>query len=243
MLSRNFKLQKVGDLNWLEENYKFSQIAFSIDELIILDVSRETRDLENFCNSIREITRECFVPITAGGGLRSIEDAAMLLKSGADKIVLNTLLYDNPKEVEKIANRFGNQSIVASIDLKQKLTDYKVFIKNGTKEIDLLAQDWIEMISKMSVGEIFLNSIDKDGTAQGLDLSMLNVVQKDFPFPVILSGGAGHHNHLLEAFKDSRVDAVSTAHLFNFVGNGLSKCREGLLDNGMCLAKWENPSI
>ncbi len=151
MLSRNFKLQKVGDLNWLEENYKFSQIAFSIDELIILDVSRETRDLENFCNSIREITRECFVPITAGGGLRSIEDAAMLLKSGADKIVLNTLLYDNPKEVEKIANRFGNQSIVASIDLKQKLTDYKVFIKNGTKEIDLLAQDWIEMISKMSV--------------------------------------------------------------------------------------------
>lgn len=241
MLSRNFKLQRVGDLEWLAQNYKFSTIAFSIDELVIIDVSRDSRDIDKFCKSIRDITNECFVPITAGGGIRNLEDAATLLRSGADKVLLNSLLYENPGEVKKIANKFGNQSIVASVDLKKESNDYKALIKNASEGIVYSSKDWIQKISNMPVGELLLNSIDQDGTAQGLDLEMLKLIQEDFTLPLILTGGAGHHNHLFQAFSDSRVDAVSTAHLFNFVGDGLSKCREGLILEGMSLAKWESP--
>ena len=239
MLSRNFKLQRVGDHQWLAKNYVFSKIAFSIDELVIIDVSRGQRNLDIFCKSIRDVTEECFVPITAGGGIRSIEEAQHILRSGADKIIINTLLYENPKEVTRIASKFGNQSIVASIDLKRDENDYRVMIENGQKRIEKNASDWINRVSKMPVGEIYLNSIDQDGTAQGLDLSILELLEKEFPVPLILTGGAGHHNHILEAITDLRVDTVSTAHLFNFVGDGLSKCREGLIEMGMDLAKWE----
>ena len=116
-------------------------------------------------------------------------------------------------------------------------------INNGSQQIEDSAESWIKKVSLMPVGEIFLNSIDQDGTAQGLDLKMLDLLGGEFPIPLILSGGAGHHNHLLEALTDLRVDAVSTAHLFNFVGDGLSKCREGLLKKSMDLAQWESPQI
>lgn len=242
MLSRNFKLQRVGNLDWLAKNYKFSTIAFSIDELVIIDVSRESRDLTKFCKAIRDITSECFVPITAGGGISNLEDASTILRSGADKVLINSLFYENPKEIEKIANRFGNQSIVASVDLKREQNNYKVLIKNASEEIVHTAKEWIEKISCMRAGELILNSINQDGTAQGLDLEMLELIKEDFSIPLILAGGAGHHNHLFQAFSDPRVDAVSTAHLFNFVGDGLSKCREGLILEGMSLAKWEDPN-
>ncbi len=240
MLSRNFKLQRVGDYDWLAQNYKFSTIAFSIDELIIIDVTRENRDLSNFIEMIKKITKDCFVPITAGGGINSLQEASLLLKSGADKVLLNSLLYKNPEEVSAIANRFGNQSIVASVDLKKQDGDYKVLINNGVDDINISAKDWLKNISNMNIGEVYLNSINQDGTAQGLDLEMLDLLGTNFPVPLILSGGAGHHNHLYEAFADTRVDAVATAHLFNFVGDGLKQCREGLISKGMSLAKWED---
>ena len=242
MLSRNFQLQRVGNLNWLEKNYRFSHIAFSIDELIVLDVSRDERDLDNFCNHIKDVTRECFVPIAAGGGIKNIEHARTLLRSGADKVVINSLLYEDPDEVEKIAKRFGNQCVIASVDIKKEGDDFIVFINNGTKAINYLAEDWLKKISLMPVGEIYLNSIDKDGTGFGLNLELLDLLDRNYPLPVILSGGAGHHNHIHEGLIKKRVDAVSTAHLFNFVGNGLLKCREGLLRDGLNLASWKQPN-
>ena len=240
MLSRNFKLQRVGDYEWLAQNYKFSSIAFSIDELIIIDVSRENKNLSNFIEMIRNITNDCFVPITAGGGINNLDEASLLLKSGADKVLLNSLLYTDPLEVTAIANRFGNQSIVVAVDLKKEDNDYKVLIGNGSEDINIPAKEWLEKISSMNIGEVYLNSINQDGTAQGLDLGMLDLVNNTFSIPLILAGGAGHHNHLFEALSDSRVDAVATAHLFNFVGDGLKKCREGLISKGMSLARWED---
>jgi len=240
MLSRNFKLQRVGDYEWLAKNYKFSSIAFSIDELVIIDVSRENRNLSHFIEMIRNITNDCFVPITAGGGINNLDDASLLLKSGADKVLLNSLLYKNPQEATAVANKFGNQSIVASVDLKKEDNEYKVLISNGSEDINIPAKDWLENLSRMNIGEVYLNSINQDGTAQGLDLGMLDLLNKNFSVPLILAGGAGHHNHLFEALSDSRVDAVSTAHLFNFVGDGLKKCREGLITKGMSLARWED---
>ena len=118
MLSRNFRLQKVGDLTWLQNNYNFSKVAFSIDELVVLDVSRTKRDLHNFCRHLKALSQGCFVPISAGGGIRSIGDAKMLLRSGADKIVVNTPLFETPSLIENLSAEFGQQCIVASMDTK-----------------------------------------------------------------------------------------------------------------------------
>jgi cyclase len=118
MLSRNFRLQKIGDLQWLKKNYNFSHITFSIDELIILDVTRGERNEELFHEHVRLLNEECFVPIAAGGGIREVEQARKLLHSGADKVVINTLLIEDVDVISEIAKEFGQQSIVASVDVK-----------------------------------------------------------------------------------------------------------------------------
>ena len=120
MLSRNFRLQKVGDLNWLKRNYDFQKISFYIDELIILDVSRKDRSIEKFCEILKEISYGCFVPISSGGGIRSMNDAKKILRSGADKIILNTTLFEDFKLVKELSREFGQQCIVGSLDIKKK---------------------------------------------------------------------------------------------------------------------------
>ena len=242
MLSRNFNLQRVGNIEWLNKNYNFSKIAFSIDELIILDVTRNNRNIDNFCQHIKEISKVCFVPISAGGGVSSLADANKILRSGADKLVFNSSLYNNTTTLNNFSKVFGAQCIVASVDIKKINNEYSVLINNGSFKINLTANEWLDKISKFSVGEIYLNSIEKDGTGQGYDFEMLDLLPEHISLPIILSGGAGHHNHLLEGLKHPRVDAVSTAHLFNFVGDGLQKARINIINNNISLAKWKIPN-
>lgn len=238
MLSRNFRLQRVGDKNWLQKNYNFSNISFFIDELIILDVSRTKRNLERFCEHIRALTEGCFVPIAAGGGICSIQQAQILLRSGADKIVINSLLADNKNEILSLASHFGRQCIIASVDVKRVEQDFVVFTHNGEKRQEKLLKEWLQSIIELPIGEIYLNSIDRDGTGQGYLMEMLKNLPSYTPFPVILAGGAGRPEHLSEGLSDSRVDAVATAHLFNFVGNGLKLARKELIENGYKLPIW-----
>jgi cyclase len=240
MLSRNFRLQYVGNLEWLKKNYDFSHISYSIDELIVLDVTREDKNLDEFCLALKSLTDGCFVPIAAGGGIKDIESARKLLRSGADKVVVNSALFENKGFIEDLASEFGQQCVVASIDLKSTLNgDYQVWSHNGSKCQEGSAQDWLKKISKESVGEIYVNSMDRDGTGQGFDMDTLDLLPSDLNKPVILAGGAGNSNHLLIALHDERVDAVATANLFNFVGNGLKEARHSLVSNGIVLPMWD----
>jgi cyclase len=239
MLSRNFRLQKVGNLLWLKKNYDFSRVAFSIDELIVLDVSRGERDLNRFCDHLRSLTDGCFVPIAAGGGIRKLSDARQLLRSGADKVVVNTPLFDDGGLISDLAAEFGQQCIVASIDFKYlDETGYQIYVNNGQRRIEGFYEEWIEKILELPVGELYLNSIDRDGTGQGYDLQALEKLQPAIPKPVILAGGAGQFKHLAEGLKDDRSDAVATAHLFNFMGDGLTKARLELSSQGFRLGHW-----
>lgn len=240
MLSRNFRLQKVGDLLWLQKNYDFSRVAFSIDELIVLDVSRGERDLNRFCDHLKSLTEDCFVPIAAGGGIRSLSDARRLLRSGADKVVVNTPLFDDEILVRELAADFGQQCIVASIDFKYvNGIGYQMFVDNGERRIEGTLEEWLGKLLKLPVGELYLNSIDRDGTGQGYDLQVLEELRQTIPIPVIVAGGAGQYHHLADGLRNDRVDAVATAHLFNFVGDGLSKARFGLLEQGFSLGEWD----
>lgn len=240
MLSRNFRLQKVGDLEWLQTHYNFSHVSSSIDELVVLDVTRGDKDTELFCEVLRSLTEGCFVPIAAGGGVRTINHARALLRSGADKVVINTPVYGNDTFVNELASEFGQQCVVASIDVKRSPDGlYQVWSECGTKCLDGSAGDWIERIADSMIGEIYLNSIDRDGTGQGYDFELLDLLPKNMSKPVILAGGAGNATHLAEGLAEARVDAVATAHLFNFVGDGLKQARLSLIAEGFVLPVWD----
>lgn len=238
MLSRNFRLQKVGDLRWLQKNYNFSNVSFSIDELIILDVSRGARDPEKFCEHVKAMTDGCFVPIAAGGGVTKLSDAWRLLRSGADKVVINSLVGSDRGEIAEMASAFGVQCLVASVDVKKVDDNLVVFTGNGEVSTGVTLKEWLLRIAALPIGEIYLNSMDRDGTGQGYLLDMLEHVPPSLSVPVILAGGAGKPMHLEEGLKDPRVDAVATAHLFNFVGDGLSKARAYLTANGLNMPQW-----
>lgn len=240
VLSRNFRRQRVGDLQWLKKNYVFSHIAFSIDELIVLNVNWAPENEDLFCYHLKELTRECFIPIAAGGGVGSIDHAHKLLRSGADKIVINSLLFENPLLVHEMSETLGQQCLIASVDLKKQHDIETVWIRNGKKQIELSSEIFLEQITHLPVGELYLNAIDRDGTGQGFRMEMLDLVPSDNQIPVIIAGGAGNHHHLREGLQDPKVDAVATAHLFNFVGNGLSLARKRLIEAEANLAVWSH---
>jgi len=242
VLSRNFRLQKVGTIDWLRKNYNFSEVAFYIDELIILDVSRENRNVDLFAETVRQISRNCFVPIAAGGGIRTLKDAHKLLRAGADKIVINSIIFENLNFVKALSTEYGRQCLVASLDVyRENNKKIKLFTQNGSVEQLENIKYLISQCLSSPVGEIYLNSMNQDGTAQGYDLELLDLFPKELQQPVILAGGAGHGEHLLKGLKDDRVDAVATANLFNFIGDGLEKARKFIVSNGIPLATW--PSI
>ena len=239
MLSRNFRLQKVGDLSWLERNYKFHEIAFYIDELIMLDSTKNKKSINDFSNTINELVKDIFIPLSAGGGIRSIDDAQLLFNSGADKIVLNSILIQDSNLVTRLVNKYGSQSIIASVDYKKNGNIYDVFINNGENLINMDLEEYLDYLQNLKVGEIYLNSIDKDGTGFGYDFEVINLLKSDFSIPVIIAGGAGNENHFLEGLKNDNVSAVATANLYNFMGDSLPNARMKLLNQNINIARFK----
>ena len=229
MQSRNFRLQRVGDLKWLEKNYNFQNIAFSIDELIVVDASRGSKSMQKFSLMLNNLVDNIFIPLTAGGGIRCMEDAELLFKCGADKDI---------KLVKELVSKYGSQSIVASIDYKNIDGENYVFNSDGTAKCEMTLDSYIDYLESLNVGEIYLNSIDRDGTGFGYDLETISQISDIVNKPLIIAGGAGNENHLQEGLGLKGVSAVATANLFNFIGDGLPNARKKLIDFGENLANW-----
>uniref|UniRef100_UPI004048C96E HisA/HisF-related TIM barrel protein n=1 Tax=Algoriphagus sp. TaxID=1872435 RepID=UPI004048C96E len=238
MQSRNFRLQKVGNLNWLEKNYRFQSIAFSLDEIILLNASKSKKSSIEFAKMVSDLVNDVFIPIAAGGGIRTIEDAELLFNSGADKLVLNTALVESPALVKILVKQYGSQSIVASIDYKKVYGKLEVYINDGTSNIAMPLIDYINYLESLEVGEIYLNSIEKDGTGFGYDFETIKSLEKQINIPLIIAGGAGNENHLIEGLQLNGVNAVATANLFNFIGDGLPKARKKIIETGLNIANW-----
>ena len=236
MQSRNFNLQKVGDINWLEKNYDFKKISFYIDELIILDVSRNKKNIEKFIENLKRVSSYCFIPISSGGGIDTFEKAKKLLTNGADKVLINTNLQK--KLLKEISEVYGEQSIVGGVDYISVNNTKKIYIDNGTKKISDDVKKYLAKVSKLPIGEIYLNSIDKDGTGMGLDFSILNFLPMYNNKSIIMSGGSGNSAHIADGLKNNNIDAIATANLLNFVGDGLLKARIELLEKNFNLPMW-----
>ena len=240
MQSRNFRLQKVGNLKWLEKNYKIQKVSESIDELIVLNATKSKKSINKFAKSISSLVSEVFIPIAAGGGIRTVEDAESLFNHGADKIILNTALIENVDLVLKLIEKYGSQSIVGNIDYKNINGKNIVHIKDGTKKIPMSFEKYLSHIDSLNIGEIYLNSIDRDGTGFGYDYNTISQIQSLIKTPLIIAGGAGNETHLLEGLKYNGVNAVATANLFNFIGDGLPNARKKIIKLGGNLANWDD---
>lgn len=241
--SRNFNIQKVGDIDWLKKNYNLKNISNYIDELIILDISRNKKNFNNFLSNLKKISNDFFIPITAGGGINTFNKASKLLRNGADKILVNTILNKNHRVISEIAETYGSQSIIGGIDYKSFNNKVNCFTDNGTELINKSFKDYLKKINNLSIGEIYINSIDQDGTGMGLDLSVVNKIPKKFSKPIILSGGCGNFSHIKEGLEKKGVNAVSTANLFNFINDGFETVRLKLLKENFRLPKWNSNNI
>jgi len=239
--SRNFNLQKVGDVNWLEKNYDFKKISYYIDELVILDVSREEKNLDIFLKNLNFITKFCFIPISVGGGINTYDKVKKILTNGADKVLINSNL--KLKLLQEISKNYGQQSIIASVDYKKINGKYRVFVKNSSVQLKTSLKDYILKLNNFPIGEIILNSIDQDGTGNGLDFEIIKSIPKNIKKSIILSGGCGNVIHLSEGLSNKSIDAVSTANLLNFIGDGLKNAREDMLINNFKLPIWDVKTI
>jgi len=228
-LSRNFTLQKVGNTEWLLEKFQFLSIGDFIDELIILDVSRNressssTNQLEQDISSLME---RIFVPLTLGGGIRNIDDVARYFQIGADKVSLNWAIRNSPELISEVVEKHGSQAVVASLDVRMTSDGFSVFTDYGENKFGLLSEN-LKLCERLGAGEVLITSIDKDGTASGLDYKMLNQLP-DIGIPIIACGGAGKPVHFFDALSLEHISGVATGNLFNFIGSGFFELRTEL---------------
>lgn len=241
MLSRNFRLQKIGNLEWIIENYNFSNISRYIDELCILNVSQNRDSHPQFLEVLKELSQGCFVPIAVGGGIRTYGDSRSCFTSGADKIILNSSLFEYPELVNEISRDYGQQAIVGSIDLLRDESQ-ELKIQQRVKG-DVILHDVDTQLKThrlLPVGEWYINSVDQDGTGQGLDLEIVDCISDYLDTPLIIAGGVGNSSHIAEGLHHHRVSGVATANLLNFVGDGLMRARNELVSSGQELATWKD---
>lgn len=238
MLSRNFNLQKVGDLDWIRKNYNFNLISETVDELVVLNVSRKEKNIDSFCKVVEKLSHNCFIPLSTGGGIKNIHDAHKLLNSGSDKLVLNSSFYYNQNLVNEIAYTYGNQCIICSIDYKLENGVHQVYTSNGSKKVEITLKEAVKNAYDLGAGEVYLTCINKDGTGQGIDIATIIEVSKHTKLQIIASGGIGRTSHMIEALSIDNVDSISTANLFYFMGDGLQESRVEIKNSGIQLASW-----
>ena len=187
-----------------------------VDELIVLDIIATKENRQPDLNTVSEFAKECFVPLTVGGGIKSVSDVKGLLRAGADKICLNTQAVKDPSLVTKIANSFGSQCVVVSIDAKKVGGEYLVTTNSGSCVTKKTVHDWAREAELLGAGEIMITSIEKDGTMEGYDLDLVSEVTRSVSIPVIASGGAGKYEHFKQVISKCAVSAVAASAMFIF---------------------------
>ena len=198
------------------ESAKAYEIA-GADEIVFLDITATSDSRNTVADLVRRVASEVFIPITVGGGIRTVDDIRAILRAGADKVSLNSAAVKNPRLITDGAEAFGRQCIVAAIDAKKKNDGtWEVFISGGRIATGLDAVEWSVEMERLGAGEILLTSMDRDGTKSGYDLELTAQVSSRVNIPVIASGGAGNYSHFYYAFTTGKADAVLAASLFHY---------------------------
>ena len=190
--------------------------AAGADELCFLDITASHENRSTIVEVVAKTAEKCFMPLTVGGGVRTVEDVRTLLIAGADKVSINTAAIKNPQLINDAANKFGSQCMVVAIDAKRVNKSYKIFTHGGRKETDISAIEWAKNAEASGAGEILLTSMDRDGTKMGFDLELTRSVSDAVSIPLIASGGVGTLDHLAEGVTKGHASAVLAASIFHF---------------------------
>lgn len=202
------------------------------DELCFLDITATSDNRNTILDIVRATAEQVFMPLTVGGGVRSLEDIRKLLDAGADKVAINSAAVKNPDFVREAANKHGSQCIVVAIDAKARRSDseggWEVFTHGGRQGTGLDAVKWAQQMADYGAGEILLTSMDRDGTKKGYDIALLRAVADAVPVPVIASGGVGNLDHLVAGIKEGHASAVLAASIFHFGAHTIAEAKAAL---------------
>ncbi|HWI06566.1 MAG TPA: imidazole glycerol phosphate synthase cyclase subunit [Solirubrobacteraceae bacterium] len=219
--------------------------SWAVDELIYIDITREgeydmRRDdhkvkvKRDILDIIEDISRSCFMPLTFGGGIRTLEEIRARLAHGADKVTINTMAYEHPEFITDAARLFGSQAIVVSVDVRRQAKgEWEVYTRWGRRATGRSVQSWVQEAERRGAGEIFLNSIDRDGTGTGYDLELVKTVTQATKIPVIACGGVGKFAHLAEGALLAGASAVCAANIFHYTEHSTIRAKKVLLQAGV----------
>ncbi|UAA39140.1 imidazole glycerol phosphate synthase cyclase subunit [Paraneptunicella aestuarii] len=223
-------LRVVGDPHAFSNDY-FNQ---GIDEIIYMDAVASLYGRNSLTEIVESMSRNIFIPITVGGGIRSVDDAWALFRSGADKVALNTAAIANPELITLISQRFGNQAVVVSIEAKAKPGGkWEAYVDNGREKTGVDVVTWAKEVERLGAGEILLTSVDKEGTQRGFDLPLIKSVSNEVNIPVIASGGMGSLQDFKACVLDANADAVAIAHMLHYKKLSVSDIKAFALSNGI----------
>lgn len=205
-------LRKVGNPNEMALRYYQS----GVDEILFMDAVASLYDRNNLFHIVEAACKEIFIPITMGGGIRTLDDIHQCLQSGADKVAINTAAVHNPEIIQKASQRFGNQCVVASIEAKRVGSSWEAYIDNGREPTQLDAIDWAKKLESLGAGELLITSIDQEGTKRGFDNQLIAAVNQAVSIPVIASGGMGKVDDIASLLNTTVPSAIACASIFHY---------------------------
>jgi cyclase len=208
--------------------------AQGADELCFLDITASSDNRDTIYEVVSSVAEQCFMPLTVGGGVRTVEDIRKLLLAGADKTSINTAAVTRPEFVREAAQKFGSQCIVVAIDAKSVAPGkFEIFTHGGRNATGIDAVEWVKRMVEYGAGEIMVNSIDRDGTKQGFDIAMTRAIANAVSVPVIASGGVGELKHFAEGVKEGHADALLAASVFHFGTFSIRDVKEYMQEHGI----------
>ncbi len=214
--------------------------AAGADELCFLDITASSDNRDTIYDVVARTAEHCFMPLTVGGGVRTVDDIRKLLLAGADKVSINTAAVKNPDFVREAADKFGNQCIVVAIDAKRVSAEgepdrWEIFTHGGREPTGIDAVEFAGKVVALGAGEILLTSMDRDGTKQGFDIALTRAVADAVSVPVIASGGVGTLDHLVDGVRDGHATAVLAASIFHFGTYTIRQAKEHMADAGIAM--------
>ena len=226
-------LRKIGNPIELAKKYYLE----GVDEIVFMDAVASLFERNNLFHIIEAACKEVFIPITIGGGIRSISDIEKALKSGADKIALNTQAIKTPEIIKEASHIYGSQCIIGSIEAKRKGSSWEAYIDNGRESTGIDAVDWAKKLVELGAGEILITSVDQEGTKKGFDKDLVNEITKVVSVPVIASGGAGSVADIKDLIDYCDPGGIAIASLLHYNLTPIPTLKEKLVSNGNCIRK------
>lgn len=237
IVRNNWAVQSIGFSKYLPVGRPEIAARFlddwGVDEIVLLDISATPEGRTIDSRLVERVAKSCHVPLAVGGGIRSLDDVRTILQAGADKICINSAAYETPSLVTEAASRFGDQCVIASMDVKSGGNGYRIWANGASSTISRTPSDWARELALLGAGEILLGSVDRDGMHNGFDFKLIEEVATQVDIPVIAVGGCGRPEHLFEALQKEYVSAAAAANFWHYTEHAVATAKSAVIARGV----------